>query len=193
MTCAVVLHHITKSKIRRHSWSPLGWLKSFPQCFSSPEHPLWNAECKILLYFCPIYTPISGMPCTYNTWGLMEGRRGIDISWWNKPPYLRNKPVYSPLKNTPDLPVMHGEVWVFVEFKKNFQRPSTQRKVMCMPFVRIGTILTKYQPLREDSDSKSPSFFQHLPQVCKVGHTIDRHITSTCACLCQLVHCTMLN
>jgi len=40
----------------------------------------------------------------------------------------------------------------------------------------IGTIPTKYQPLWEDSDGKSPSFLQYLPQVCKVGLTIDRWI-----------------
>ena len=41
---------------------------------------------------------------------------------------------------------------------------------MYMPFVRIGTIPTKCQPFGEDSDSKSPSFLQHLPWVWKVGH-----------------------
>ena len=39
-----------------------------------------------------------------------------------------------------------------------------------MQFEWIGTIPTKYQPLREDSDDESPSFLQHLPQVCQVGH-----------------------
>ena len=41
-----------------------------------------------------------------------------------------------------------------------------------MPFEWIRTILTKH--LGKDSDSKYPSFLQHLPQVSKVEHTIDR-------------------
>ena len=44
---------------------------------------------------------------------------------------------------------------------------------MWMPFEWTGTILTKYQPL---GDGKSSSFPQHLSQVCKMGHTIDRCI-----------------
>ena len=59
-----------------------------------------------------------------------------------------------------------------------FQRHLAQQKRMCMPFEWIGTIMTKYQPLGEDSDGKSPSFLQHLPQVSKVGHTIDRPISN---------------
>ena len=39
-----------------------------------------------------------------------------------------------------------------------------------MPFKWIRTIPTEYQPLKEDSDYKSPSFLQHPSQVCKVGH-----------------------
>ena len=40
-----------------------------------------------------------------------------------------------------------------------------------MHFEWIGTILTKYhnQHFGEDSDSKSHSFLQHLPQVCQKG------------------------
>ena len=41
----------------------------------------------------------------------------------------------------------------------------------------VLTILTKYHPLGEDSNPKFPFFLQHLPQVCQVGHTIDRCIT----------------
>ena len=41
-----------------------------------------------------------------------------------------------------------------------------------------ATILTKYPPLREDPDGKFPSCLQHLPQVCQVGHTIDKCRTS---------------
>ena len=44
----------------------------------------------------------------------------------------------------------------------------------CMPFEWIGTILTKYEPLVEDSDSNLPSFSEHPSQVCKVGHTTGR-------------------
>ena len=44
----------------------------------------------------------------------------------------------------------------------------------CIPFECIRTIPTKYKPLGKDSDSKSPSFLQHPPQVCKVGHTTGR-------------------
>ena len=47
-----------------------------------------------------------------------------------------------------------------------------------MQFEWIVKIPTKYQPLGEDSDGKSPSFLQHLPQVCQVGHTTDRSITA---------------
>ena len=49
---------------------------------------------------------------------------------------------------------------------------------MCtsMPFEWIGTILTKSQPLVEDSDGKFPSFLQRPPQVCKEEQTIDRRI-----------------
>ena len=40
-----------------------------------------------------------------------------------------------------------------------------------------GTILTKHPPLGEDSNGNPPpSFLQDLPQVCQVGHTIDRCI-----------------
>ena len=44
-----------------------------------------------------------------------------------------------------------------------------------MQFRWIGTIPTKYQPLGEDYDGKSPFILLHLPQVCKVGHTNDRY------------------
>ena len=43
---------------------------------------------------------------------------------------------------------------------------STQPKRMCTPFVWIGAILIKYQPLREVSDGKSPSF---LPRCARWG------------------------
>ena len=35
---------------------------------------------------------------------------GIDMSYWNKPPYLGHNPtcVYHPLTNTPYLPVVHS-------------------------------------------------------------------------------------
>ena len=41
-------------------------------------------------------------------------------------------------------------------------------------WVRFGTIpTTKCQPLGKDTNSKSLSFLQHLPQVCLVAHTND--------------------
>ena len=49
-------------------------------------------------------------------------------------------------------------IWVFVKFTKLNERES-------MPFEWIGTIPTEYQPHREDSVGKSPSFLQLLPQV----------------------------
>ena len=42
----------------------------------------------------------------------------------------------------------------------------------------VLTIPTKYQPLGEDSNAKFPFVLQHLPQVCQVGHAIDRRISS---------------
>ena len=60
-----------------------------------------------------------------------------------------------------------------------------------MQFEWIGTIPTKYQPLGEDSDNKSPSFLHHLSKVCQVGHTIDRRIKpsmlSCKSCLCDAI------
>ena len=47
----------------------------------------------------------------------------------------------------------------------------------------VLTIPTKYQPLGEDSNAKFLFFLQHLPQVCQVGHTIDRRITLERFCL----------
>ena len=43
----------------------------------------------------------------------------------------------------------------------------------------VLTILTNYYPLGEDSNAKFPTVLQHLPQVCQVGHTIDRRIISS--------------
>ena len=40
----------------------------------------------------------------------------------------------------------------------------------------VLTIPTKYQPLGENSSAKFPFVLQHLPQVCQVGHAIDRRI-----------------
>jgi len=37
-------------------------------------------------------------------------------------------------------------------------------------------MLSKYQPHGENSKGKSPSFLQRLPQVCQVGHIIDKCI-----------------
>ena len=48
------------------------------------------------------------------------------------------------------------------------------------------TILTKYQPLGEDSNGKSSHFLQHLPQVCQLGHTSDRCITTSTTSLHSL-------
>ena len=38
---------------------------------------------------------------------------------------------------------------------------------------RQSRLVSKYHPLREDSDAKSPFF---LPQECQAGYTIDRRI-----------------
>ena len=68
-----------------------------------------------------------------------------------------------------------------VEFPKTFLRERIR-----MQFEWIGTILTKYQPLREDSNNKFPSF---LSKVCQVGHTIDRHIKPcilSCKSACEM-------
>ena len=69
-----------------------------------------------------------------------------------------------------------------------YKNPISLGRVQCvtgrygylwnLQFEWIGTILTKYQPLEEDSDGKSPSLLQQLPQVCQVGgrgHTIDTY------------------
>ena len=57
-----------------------------------------------------------------------------------------------------------------------FQRHVTQKKGIQMQFEWTGTIPTKYQLLGEDSYDRSHTILQHLPLVCQVGHTIDRHI-----------------
>ena len=54
--------------------------------------------------------------------------------------------------------VCDRKTWGLWKSQRIFQRHFTQRKRMCMPFEWIGTISTKYQPLGEDSDGKSPSF-----------------------------------
>ena len=47
------------------------------------------------------------------------------------------------------------------------------------------TILTTYPALGEDSDGKSPSFLQHLPQVCQVGWaTIPTQWSLICSFMC---------
>jgi len=111
---------------------------------------------------------------TYNTWGLMGGRRGIDI--WNQLPYLGHSPVYHALHIYPiqithislSCTVYDREMWIFAEFTC---KDNEQQKRMCMPFELIGTIPTNYQPLKLGRFLRqSPSFLQQQPEVCKVGH-----------------------
>ena len=71
--------------------------------------------------------------------------------------------------------VCDGEIWVSVKFTRNLETLKHNERA----FEWIGTISTKYQPLGEDSGSKSPSFLQHLPQLYQVGHTIDKRIISS--------------
>ena len=103
---------------------------------------------------------------TSNTWGLVGERRGIDVlmeqaghnTAYHPPTYPLQIPHASLLCTVCD-----REILVSVEFE--FPKTSlTQRKRMCIQFEWIGTIPTKYQPLGEGSDSKSPAFLQHLPQ-----------------------------
>ena len=96
----------------------------------------------------PVYAPISGMPGAW--WG---GRRGIDISQWNKPPYLGYKPTYHPLHISYKYPMLcivcDREIWVFVEFTKNFPMTfNTMKETMYAIWVD-WEIPTKYQPLRK--------------------------------------------
>ena len=63
--------------------------------------------------------------------------------------------------------------WVSVEFTKSFPDIFNTTKGNM-----YAICPTKYQSLGEDSDDKSPSFLQHLPQVCQVGHTIDSFSSS---------------
>ena len=59
--------------------------------------------------------------------------------------------------------VFDREIWVSVKFTKNFPKILNTMKDNINVIEWIGTIPTKYQPLWEDSDGKSPSFLQYLP------------------------------
>ena len=126
--------------------------------------------------------PISGMPYIQHLRldGKLEGNWHIIMKQASIPTPTYYPPTY-PLW-IPQIPVMHS-VWQEdmsvpgIHKELLFQWFLTQWKRVCMPFEWIETMPTKYQPLGEGFNSKSPSFLQHPPPVCKVGHTTDRYIS----------------
>ena len=77
-----------------------------------------------------------------------------DMSWWNKLPHLGHNPVYNPLHIPYKYPI------------SPCCRQCVAGRYGCLDV----TILTEYPPLGEDSNSKSPSFLQHLcPRYARWG------------------------
>ena len=147
--------------------------------FRSLLAQLARLSCELLIY----YAPISGMSY-FQYLGLGGGKEGNWHVLMEQAPIPGAQSCVPPpnisLTNTPYLPVVHS-VWqgdmgicgIQKEFPKTF---LTQQKRIYMQFEWIGTIPTKYQPLGEDSEDKSPSFLQHPSQVYRWAHTIDRCI-----------------
>ena len=62
----------------------------------------------------------------------------------------------------------YGYLW---SSQRMFQRHLTQDKIY-LQFEWIGVIPTKYQPLREDFDTKSLFFLQHFPRVSLIPKSL---------------------
>ena len=127
---------------------------------------------------CPIYNTWSTTPeAWWEIGGELTYPNGASPHTWD------TNLCTIPLHKYPYLPVVHS-VWqrgmgICEIHKKNFQR-----KRMCMRFEWVGTITTRYQSFGEDSvPLLSPT------SVCKVGHTIERHIILTR--MCGYVVCLM--
>ena len=120
--------------------------------------------------------PISGMPYTSNTWAWYMGeRRGIDTSCWNMPPYLR----YSSAYHSPKCPLQIPCCAQCVTGRYGYLRNSEQfftfytTKENIILICNLSGLGLSTNPINEeDSVNTLPSFLQHLPQVCQMGHTI---------------------
>ena len=94
--------------------------------------------------------PISVVCPTYNTWGLMGGRRGIDIIILMEQVLIPGAQTCAPSLRMPykhPISLSHahcvtgrcGYLW---NSQRVFQRQLTQQKRMCIPYEWIGTILS---------------------------------------------------
>ena len=112
--------------------------------------------------------------------GLDGGRRRIDISKWNKTPYQGHVLVF--VRDTTYPLQIHNislactvgdrEIWVFVEFTKNFLNTMKENGyAISVHWDDPNQVLTPRGTFRW----QSPSFLQHPPQISKVGYIIDRH------------------
>ena len=90
---------------------------------------------------------------------------------------LIHTPLHIPHKYpiSPGHVVCDREIWVFMEFTKNF--PKTLNTIKGNMYA-IWVDCQLHTNFRGRLQSKSPSFLQHYPRVCKMWHTIDRYITS---------------
>ena len=103
------------------------------------------------------------MPYTSNIW-VWWGKGGELTSPIGTSPHTSGTILHAYHPPTYPLQIPHISLLCTVCDAKTF---LTQQKRIYMQFEWIGT---KYQPVGKDSNDISPSFLQHLPQVCQVGH-----------------------
>ena len=143
-----LLHMLSPHQTTSHFQYANKWRRPLVTCWRQ-RRPIMRPFHKINSFTYSIWL----QQCTYRWYalylGLVVEGKGIDISYWNKPPYLEHNPacvpsLYISLTNTPYLPVVHS-AW----HKDIFN--TTKEK-----FEWIGT---KYIPTcQKDSDDIFPSF-----------------------------------